>query len=97
HTSEMITCAEAMKENKTPILAITRPVKSPISDLADLKLYTTSSESLFRTAAMASRISSMNIIDILYTAFANLNYDHSLRQLRKTHIEKDNSSGSSTV
>lgn len=89
HTAEMITCANAMKENQTTILAITRPVKSPISDLADLKLYTTSSESLFRTAAMASRSSSMNIIDILYTAFANMNYDHSLRQLRKTHIDKN--------
>lgn len=88
-TAEMITCAKAMKENQTTILAITRPVKSPISDLADLKLYTTSSESLFRTAAMASRSSSMNIIDILYTAFANMNYDHSLRQLRKTHIDKN--------
>ncbi len=89
HTEEMITCAKAMKENKTTILAITRPVKSPISDLADLKLYTTSSESLFRTAAMASRISSLDIIDILYTAYASMNYDHSLRQLRKTHIEKN--------
>ena len=88
-TAEMITCAKAMKENQTTILAITRPVKSPISDLADLKLYTTSSESLFRSAAMASRSSSMNIIDILYTAFANMNYDHSLRQLRKTHIDKN--------
>lgn len=89
HTQEMITCAKALKENKTPILAITRPVRSPISDLADYKLYTTSSESLFRSAAMASRISSLNIIDILYTAYANMDYDHSLQQLRKTHIEKN--------
>lgn len=89
HTTEMITCAKALRQNKTPILAITRPVKSEISDLADLKLYTTSSESLFRSAAMASRISSLNIIDILYTAYASMDYDHSLRQLRKTHIEKN--------
>jgi DNA-binding MurR/RpiR family transcriptional regulator len=75
YTSEMITCAKALKDNKTPILAITRPVKSPLSDLADLKLYTTSSESLFRSAAIASRISSLDIIDILYTAYANMDYD----------------------
>ena len=89
HTAEMITCAKAMKENQTTILAITRPVKSPISDLADLKLYTTSSESLFRSAAMASRSSSMNIIDILYTAFANMNYDHSLRHSGKHTLIKN--------
>jgi DNA-binding MurR/RpiR family transcriptional regulator len=88
YTSEMITCAKALKDNKTPILAITRPVKSPLSDLADLKLYTTSSESLFRSAAIASRISSLDIIDILYTAYANMDYDYSLRQLRKTHIDR---------
>lgn len=88
HTTEMIECMKALKENRTPVIAITRSVKSPISDMADFRLYTTTNESLFRSAAMSSRISQLNIIDILYTAFANLDYRNSLTQLRKTHIHK---------
>lgn len=88
-TEEMIKCAEEMKKNGTPVLAITRCVSSPVAKLADIKLYTTANESLFRSAAMSSRISQLDIIDILYTAYANRDYDHCLAQLKKTHIKKE--------
>ena len=88
NTVEMIECMKALKENGTPIIAITRCVSSPVSDLADQKLYTTANESTFRSGAMSSRMSQLNIIDILYTALANSRYDQSLEQLSKTHIHK---------
>ena len=46
-TLECINCMKELKANKTPIIAITRCVDTPISKLVDLKLYTTSNESLF--------------------------------------------------
>lgn len=75
-------------KNGTPIIAITRCVASPVAELADYKLYTTANESTFRSGAMSSRISQLNIIDILYTAFANREYEYCLEQLSKTHIRK---------
>ena len=87
-TVEIIECMQALKENKTPIIAITRCVQSPVSELADQKLYTAASESLFRTGAMSSRMSQLNIVDILYTALANAEYEESLEQLSRTHIRK---------
>ena len=87
-TTEMIECMKIMKENKTPIIAITRCVNSPVSELADQILYTTANESIFRSGAMASRTSQLNIIDILYTALANDQYETSLEQLSRTHIQK---------
>lgn len=87
-TVEMVECMKAMKENATPIIAITRCVDSPVSRLADYKLYTAANESVFRSGAMSSRISQLNIIDILYTAFANSEYDYMLDRLSKTHIHK---------
>ena len=57
-TQEIIECVKELKNNKTPIIAITRCVETQISLLSDVKLYTTSNESLFRSAAMSSRISS---------------------------------------
>ena len=87
-TVEIIECMQALKENKTPIIAITRCVQSPVSELADQKLYTAATESLFRTGAMSSRMSQLNIVDILYTALANAEYEKSLEQLSRTHIRK---------
>lgn len=87
-TVEVIECMKALKENKTPIVAITRCVQSPVSELADHKLYTSSNESLFRSGAMSSRMSQLNIVDILYTALASESSENSLDQLSKTHIRK---------
>ena len=87
-TVEVIECMKALRDNHTPIIAITRCVPSPVAKLADYKLYTTSNESIFRSGAMSSRISQLNIIDILYTAFANSDYEYSLAQLSRTHIHK---------
>lgn len=87
-TVEVIECMKCMKENHTPIIAITRCVNSPVSELADQKLYTTANESVFRSGAMSSRISQLSIIDILYTALANEHYEESLEQLSRTHIRK---------
>ena len=90
-TVEMVECMKAMRENHTPIIAITRCVSSPVSDLADYKLYTTANESTFRSGAMSSRIAQLNLIDILYTAFANSEYEYCLEQLSRTHIRKPSS------
>lgn len=87
-TLEVIECMKALTQNNTPIIAITRCVPSPISDLADYKIFTAAIESTFRSGAMSSRISQLNIIDILYTAYANSEYEYSLSQLSKTHIRK---------
>ena len=87
-TTEVVECMKIMKENHTPIIAITRCINSPVSELADQKLYTTANESVFRSGAMSSRISQLSIIDILYTALANEDYEASLEQLSRPHIQK---------
>ena len=88
NTVEVVECMKALRQNQTPIIAITRCVSSPVSELADQKLYTTANESLFRSGAMSSRISQLNIVDILYTALTSDRYDFSLDQLSRTHIHK---------
>lgn len=87
-TVEVIECMKALKANGVPSIAITQCIESPVSKLADVNLYTSSSESLFRSGAMSSRMSQLNIVDILYTALANENYDESLQQISRTHIQK---------
>ena len=87
-TAEVVECMRNLKKNGTPIIAITRCVQTPVYELADYRLYTAANESLFRSGAMSSRMSQLNVVDILFTAFANSDYAHSLEQLSKTHITK---------
>ena len=87
-TTEMIECMKVLKENGTPIIAVTRCVHSPVSSMADQNLYTAANEAIFRSGAMSSRISQLNIIDILSTAYANSQYEQSVKQISRTHIKK---------
>lgn len=87
-TAEMIECMTNLKKNGTPIIAITRYVQSPISEMADHCLYTAANEALFRSGAMSSRMAQLNVVDILYTALTNESYEQSIDQLSRTHINK---------
>lgn len=88
-TDEVVTCMQAMKKNHTPMLAITRSVKTPVYLLADYHLFTTSSEPGSQASGMSSRISQLNVIDILYSCYAGADYDESVRMVRKTHVFKN--------
>lgn len=88
-TIEMIECAKEMKKNDAKIISITKYGYSPIVELSDLNLFVAAHESTFRSGAMSSRISQLNIIDILYTGYANTEYEKSLESIAKTHIRKD--------
>ena len=85
-TPEVMEYMKILKGNRTPVIAITRCINSPVSELADKILYTTASESVFRNGDMASQASQLNIIDILYTALVNDQYESSMEQLSRTHI-----------
>lgn len=87
-TEEMIRCAEAMKENKAKIISITRYGNSPIAVLSDYNIFVAADESTFRSGAMSSRISQLNVIDILYTGYASTQYEKSLELIERTHIRK---------
>lgn len=87
NTAEVLECMKALKQNGTPIIAITRCVHTPVSELADHKLYTAANETIYRSGDMSAQISQLNIIDILYTAVANVHYEESLKLLSKTYIQ----------
>ena len=87
-TVEVIECMKALKANGAPTIAITRYSPSRVAELADYKLYIAANESLFRNGAMSSRIAQLNAVDILYTAYASLHYEDTLRALTRTHVYK---------
>jgi DNA-binding MurR/RpiR family transcriptional regulator len=88
-THEMIECAKAIREAGAESISITRFGNNPVKSLCKHHLYVAANESLFRSGAMSSRISLLNVIDILYTGYNNRQYDKSLELLAKTHIRKE--------
>lgn len=89
-TREMVECAKAMRANNVKIISITRYGRSPVTEHSDLHLYVSATEGIVRSGAMSSRISQLNIIDFLYTGYLNSQYEKSLAQIAKTHIQKGN-------
>ena len=88
-TKEMLTCARILKEKDVPIITVTRFAENELTRLADCKLYVSAKELLVRTAATASRISQLNIIDILFTAYVKNNYEKNISRLKSNVITKD--------
>lgn len=88
-TKEMLECASAAKANGVKVIAITRGVESKLALLADYVLPVAATELIYRSGAMSSRISQLNVVDILFTAYVNRNYDFCMNQFRKTHIHKN--------
>lgn len=87
-TKEVIECIKAAKEKGATIIAITRFEDNPLAKLAHYNLSVSATEFIFRSGAMSSRISQLNIIDILYATYVNQQYEDSLKQLKLTHIDK---------
>lgn len=88
HTVEVIECMREMKKNGVPIIAITRNTPSLVAELSDYTIYVPSDEPILRSGAMSSRIAQLNAIDILYTAFANREYDNSQKVIQNNFIPK---------
>ncbi|MDO5399649.1 MAG: MurR/RpiR family transcriptional regulator [Eubacteriales bacterium] len=88
HTEEILRCARELKRRGTPIIAITRFDSSPLSQLADCNLHVVAMEEAFRSGAMSSRISQLNMIDILFTAYISRNYAQSIPCLERNQLKK---------
>lgn len=88
-TEEMIQCTQLAKESGATIISITNDQSSPINNMADYPIYIPTNEDAFRSGAISSRISQLNVIDILFTSFINKIYEESLEILEKTQIKKE--------
>ncbi len=88
-TEEMLTCLKEAKLAGAKIISITKYSDSPIVRLSDINLYVAANEYAFRSAAMSSRIAQLNLVDIIYTAYLNKQYETSLKILEKTQLRKE--------
>lgn len=85
-TKDMLTILDVAKKTEATIISVTRYGKNTLSDGADIHLYAASTETLVRSGAMSSRISQLNIVDVLYTGVISHDYDRAKPLLDKTRF-----------
>jgi DNA-binding MurR/RpiR family transcriptional regulator len=84
-TMEVVEVLELAKKNGATTISLTKYGKSPVSEQADIHLFTSASiESSFRSAATSSRIAQLNVIDILFIFVASRMYEKTIEYLERT-------------
>ncbi|WP_409252022.1 MurR/RpiR family transcriptional regulator [Bacillus sp. SCS-153A] len=67
-TKDILQVMKVLKESGAKTIAITNFAKSPLSEKADISLYTVSEETDYRSEALSSRIAQLSIFDALYVS-----------------------------
>ncbi|MCH7321242.1 MurR/RpiR family transcriptional regulator [Solibacillus sp. MA9] len=83
-TPEIIEFAKLAKEKNVPIIALTTFKFNTVQSLATINLYVSASETNERIGATSSRISQLNMIDILFTCIARKDYERSVQMFKET-------------
>lgn len=78
---ELIESIEIGKKNGVKVISITSNAKAPISKYSDVTLVSYGNESMFRSEAMESRITSLILIDCLYVSVAIRRKDETLKNI----------------
>ena len=84
NTKDVVRALSVAKERGARTVCITSSPDSAISKVADIKLYTAATESIFRSGAIASRLAQLSVIDVLFIGVALKRYDCSLENLART-------------
>lgn len=83
-TKDTVSIAQKIRSAGIDVISITKTGPSTIADLANIRLYTSSTETFMRSGAMSSRMCQMFLIDVLYTSVCSRTYDKVKPILQKT-------------
>jgi len=83
-SKDVVETVRLAREAGATTICITNYSKSPITQISDIKFFTTSEETTFREEAMASRIAQLAIIDALYVGVAICRFEEALNSIKRT-------------
>lgn len=84
-TKDIVDSMRVAKESGATIISITKFGKNTLSQEADINLFLSSPETTIRSGAMGSRIAQLNVVDIIFSAVASIEYKEIKRYLDKTY------------
>ncbi|MCD6318857.1 MurR/RpiR family transcriptional regulator [Candidatus Aerophobetes bacterium] len=83
-TKDIVDSLSLAKSSGASIICITNYARSPIAKISDIKLFTASRETTFRSGAIASRIAQLSVIDALFLGVLMSRYEKTVKCLEKT-------------
>ncbi len=84
-TREVAKILKLANNQNVNTISLTKYGTSPVSEQADIKLYTSATrESTFRSGATSSRIAQLQVIDTLFMCVASMEYDKTVKHLNAT-------------
>ncbi|MDF2673868.1 MAG: hypothetical protein K0R09_2133 [Clostridiales bacterium] len=83
-TIETYRALEISKQRGAKTISITKFGENPISNVADIKIYTTEVEKTLRMGAIASRIAQLTIVDILFIGIVKSNFSNIPEYIQQT-------------
>ena len=86
---DILEIIEQAKLSGTKVISITDYCRCPLLKLSDIALFTSSSETAFKTEALASRIAELTIIDTLFTSCAFKQHSKAIAYMQKTRKALD--------
>lgn len=85
-TDDIVELARALSRYSVPTVAITSAGSSSLSEVCRYSLQVGGGEGRDCLGAMSSRIAALNIIDVLFTALRNTNYDRYTDYMAQTAV-----------
>lgn len=85
-TEDIIQSLTEARQQGATIVTLTKFGPSPVAELADIRLFTSSVEKSIRSGAMASRIAQLNVIDILFITMVSRQQEEVIPLLEKTRV-----------
>lgn len=85
-TDDIIEVAQELRKHRVPTVAITSSSDNSVARISLYTLCVDASERWDRLGGMSSRISTLNVIDVLFTALLNTNYDQYIRSMVDTCV-----------
>src|SRR5690606_23579530 len=85
-TEDIIQSLTEAKKQGATIITLTKFGSSPVAELGDIRLFTSSVEQSIRSGAMASRIAQLNVVDILFITIASRQHEKVIPLLEKTRL-----------
>jgi len=86
-TRETVQCLQVAKSKGATTVCLTNAMKSPITEHADLSLYATPSEIKYFQAPLASRVTQLALIDVLFVSLALKHKNRTAGRLQQSSAE----------
>jgi RpiR family carbohydrate utilization transcriptional regulator len=83
-TASTVTALKKAKESGARTICITNFSRTPITEQAEIVLYTSTQDSAFFQESMVSRVAQIIIIDILYAGLAVKNFSSAVKMIEKS-------------